>query len=150
MNSPTPAQPAFPARQMLEQLPDAVVYSDTHGNIVFWNTAAERLFGFPASEVIGQSLDVMIPEHLRRPHWIGFNRAIETGELRHEGEVRLTRATHRNGQKVYVDIAFGLVKAADGTVLGSIATARPGKAPQRPATGTAPAAASAPAASNPG
>lgn len=133
------AQPAIPAAATLAQLPDAVVYSDCEGKILLWNAAAERLFGFSAAETIGQSLDIMIPERLRHAHWVGFDRAIAAGKVFHEGEVRLTRAIHKDGRKLYVDIAFGLVTAADGSVLGVVATARPGEPPQRPAAAPAPA-----------
>ncbi len=131
-----PPQPAIPAEAMLAQLPDAVVYSDPDGTILLWNAAAEKLFGFSAAETLGQNLDIMIPERFRRAHWIGFERAVAAGKVRHEGEVRLTRATHKDGRKLYVEVAFGLVNAADGSVLGVVATARPGEPPQRPAAPT--------------
>lgn len=138
-----PPQPAIPAEAILAQSPDAIVYSDCEGRILFWNAAAEKLFGFPAAETLGQSLDIMIPERLQRAHWVGFERAIQAGKVLHEGEVRLTRARHKDGRKLYVDIAFGLVNAADGSVIGVLATARPGAPPPPPPP--RPAAAPAPA-----
>lgn len=129
-----PPAPAAPAEAILAQLPDAVVCSDTAGTIRLWNAAAEALFGFSAAEAIGQSLDIMIPERFRRAHWIGFERAVQSGRVAHEGEVRLTRATHKDGGRLYVDITFGLVKGADGSVLGVVSTARLAEPPQRPAT----------------
>ncbi len=139
-DSPPPPPPpaAIPAEAILAQLPDAVVYSDTAGTIRFWNAAAEKLYGFSAAETLGQNLDIMIPERFRRAHWAGFERAVETGRVVHEGEVRLTRATHKDGRRLYVDITFGLVKAADGSVLGVISTARLGEPPQRPAPAATP------------
>ncbi|MFA7504354.1 MAG: PAS domain-containing protein [Burkholderiaceae bacterium] len=136
MNDSLPPQTPLPTEAILAQLPDAVVYSDREGKILLWNAAAEKLFGFSGAEALGQSLDIMIPEHLRRAHWIGFERAIEAGKVRHEGEIRLTRAIHKDGSKLYIEVGFGLTLAADGSVLGVVATARPGKAPQRPATPT--------------
>jgi PAS domain S-box-containing protein len=112
------------------------VYSDPQGTIRFWNRAAEKLFGFSAEETLGQSLDIMIPERFRRAHWIGFDRAVKSGRVSHEGEVRLTRATHKDGRRLYVDITFGLVSAADGTVLGVVSTARLAAPPHRPAATT--------------
>lgn len=134
-----PAQPAIPAEAMLAQLPDAVVYSDRDGKILLWNAAAEKLFGFPAAETLGQSLDIIIPERFRRAHWAGFERAVAAGKVRHEGEVRLTRAIHKDGRKLYIEVAFGLINAADGAVLGVIASARPGAPPPRPAAPPTPA-----------
>jgi|SRR5690606_19787667 len=138
MSDPPPPPAAIPAEAILAQLPDAVVYSDTSGRIRLWNAAAEKLFGFSAPETLGQSLDIMIPERFRRAHWMAFERAVRAGKVVHEGEVRLTRATHKDGRKLYVDITFGLVTAADGSVLGVISTARLGEPPQRPAAAAAP------------
>ncbi|MCO5120283.1 MAG: PAS domain-containing protein [Burkholderiaceae bacterium] len=133
MNDADPSNGAIPAEAILAQLPDAVVWSDRAGKILLWNAAAEKLFGFAAAEALGQSLDIMIPERFRRAHWIGFERAVQAGKVSHEGEVRLTRATHKDGRKLYVEVAFGLTLDTDGSVLGVVATARPGEPPERPA-----------------
>lgn len=132
MTDPATPAPAVPAAAILAQLPDAVVYSDTNGKVLVWNDAATRLFGFTAEEALGQSLDVIIPERFRRAHWEGFDRAVRTGQVRHPGEVRLTRSLHKDGRKLYITTVFGLVYAADGSVEGVVATARLGEAPQRP------------------
>ncbi len=139
-DSPSAASsdPAIPAEAILSQLPDAVVCSDTAGTIRLWNAAAEKLFGFSAAETLGQNLDIMIPERFRRAHWNGFERAVQTGRVAHEGEVRLTRATHKDGRRLYVDITFGLVKGTDGSVIGVVSTARLAEPPQRPAPAATP------------
>jgi|SRR6516164_3288892 len=53
----------LPARLMLEQVADAVIYADAAGTIVLWNDAAAALFGYNAAEAVGQSLDLIIPKH---------------------------------------------------------------------------------------
>lgn len=133
MSAAAPSGPGVPAEAILAQLPDAVVYSDTAGIIRFWNAAAERLFGFTAAETLGQNLDIVIPERFRRAHWTGFERAVKAGRVAHAGEVRLTRALHKDGRRLYVDITFGLVTADDGSVVGVVSTARLAEPPQRPA-----------------
>jgi PAS domain S-box-containing protein len=112
------------AEWILEQTTDALVYSDIQGNIALWNAAAQALFGFAASEAIGQSLDLIIPEHLRAAHWSGFRRALESGSTRLAGRPSLTRAIHKSGAKLYVEMTFALVKDGTGTVVGSVAVAR--------------------------
>lgn len=110
---------------VLAQLPDAVIFADTSGSIRMWNRAAEVIFGFTASEANGASLDMIIPERLRAAHWRGFDAAIETGTLSLSGRATLTRALHRSGRPVYVEISFGLVKDdQSGSVLGAVAVAR--------------------------
>jgi len=112
------------AEWILAQASDALVYSDQEGTIARWNAAAEALFGFAAAEAIGQSLDLIIPEHLRAPHWIGFRKAVASGTTRMAGRPALTRAAHKSGAKLYVEMTFALVKDAAGTVVGSVAIAR--------------------------
>jgi len=110
---------------VLAQLPDAVIFADTTGSIRLWNRAAEAIFGFTAAEADGASLDMIIPERLRKAHWRGFDAAIESGTLSLSGRATLTRALHRSGRPVYVEISFGLVKDdQSGSVLGAVAVAR--------------------------
>lgn len=109
---------------ILLQLPDAVIYADRDGIVRIWNRGAERVFGFAANEVVGQSLDVIIPQALRPAHWSAFRRAIDDGRTRHGGEVRTTRSLHKDGRRLYVDLSFGLVIDAAGAVVGAVAVGR--------------------------
>lgn len=111
-------------RSLLAGLPEALIVTDTQGLIRFWNEAAERLFGFPRSEALGASLDILMPERFKAAHDAGFARAVQTGELRVGGRVMRTRATHKDGRKLYVDFSFALLKDARGQVVGVYATGR--------------------------
>ena len=51
---------------------DAIIATDRGGVVNFWNQGAVRIFGFPANEAVGQSLDLIIPENLRPRHWDGY------------------------------------------------------------------------------
>lgn len=116
--------PASLARSVLDQLADAVIFSDAAGNIVLWNVAAATLFGYSAAEAVGQSLNLLIPEHLRQGHWRGFEAAVKSGVMRLEGRPTLTRARHRSGRKLYVEMTFALVRHATGAARGAVAVAR--------------------------
>ncbi|WP_292442246.1 PAS domain S-box protein [Methylibium sp.] len=107
-----------------EHIPDAVVFADCDGVIRFWNRGAEAVFGFAAQDVLGESLDVIVPELLRAAHWAGFRRAIESGHAGHSNQVRTTRSLHKDGRKLYVDLSFGVVADAAGRVEGSVAVGR--------------------------
>ena len=113
-----------PCDAILAQAPDAIIFADRDGVIQLWNIGAEVLFGFPAAEIIGSTLDVIIPERFRQAHWEGFRRAVASGHTRHGGSVRTTRAVHKSGRKLYVDLTFGLVKDDSGSVIGSVAVGR--------------------------
>jgi PAS domain S-box-containing protein len=78
-----------------------------------------------AGEALGQNLDLIIPEHLRTRHWRGFEAAMTSGVMKLEGRPTVTRATHKSGGKIYVEMTFALVKGGvEGSALGSVAVAR--------------------------
>lgn len=112
------------AELVLEQTAEAVVYANQKGIIERWNAAAAAMFGYSAAEALGQSLDLMIPEHLRKGHWRGFEAAIASGKTRLGGRPTLTRGQHKSGQKLYVEMSFALVLDSTGSALGSVAVAR--------------------------
>lgn len=109
---------------VVDQAPDAIIFADRQGMIQVWNDAAADLFGFPADEVFGRSLDIIIPEHLRHAHWEGFARAVASGHTKQGKRALKTRAIHKDGQKLYVNVAFSVVTDHDGKVIGAMATAR--------------------------
>ena len=109
---------------IVEQAPEAVIFADRDGAIRLWNGGAETLFGYAASEVLGSSLDIIIPERLRAAHWEGFRRAVESGETKYSNRVLTTRSVHKNGARLYVDLSFGLVRDRSGAVAGAFAIGR--------------------------
>lgn len=69
--------------QIIDSALDAVVTMDMGGLIISWNPQAEVIFGWSASEVIGQKMSqVIIPPAYREAHERGHRRLIETGEAR--------------------------------------------------------------------
>lgn len=56
------------AEKLLQQAPDALVLADAHGNILFANAAVTSLFGYQLQELIGQSLETLMPQRYRRAH----------------------------------------------------------------------------------
>jgi PAS domain S-box-containing protein len=110
--------------RILDDVADALIYADRSGTIRRWNRASTTLFGFTAEDALGQSLDLIIPEHLREAHWRGFDAALASGIMKLAGRPTLTRATHKDGRKLYIEMTFALVKDAGGAVLGSVAMAR--------------------------
>src|SRR5262245_22528114 len=55
-------------RQLLEAAPDAVIVVDKAGQMLFANDQAERLFGYRRHELLGQSVDLLVPDRLRPAH----------------------------------------------------------------------------------
>jgi PAS domain S-box-containing protein len=117
--------PSQLAERILDQVADAVIYANRSGEIIRWNRASAGLFGFSKEEALGRSLDLIVPEHLRASHWRGFNTAMTKGVTKLQGHATLTRALHKSGRKLYVEMTFSIIKGdAEGEVLGSAAVAR--------------------------
>jgi adenylylsulfate kinase len=114
---------------IVEQGPEAIIFADREGIIRLWNSRAEEMFGYAAAEATGKSLDLIIPQHLRAAHWQGYHRAIAAGRTRLEGKPMLTRAMHKDGGKLYVELAFGIVSDKQHAILGALATARKSSKP---------------------
>ena len=113
-----------PAEAILDQMADALIYADHEGKIRSWNRAAVALFGFEAAEALGNSIDIIVPERLRAPHWRGFDAAMASGTLKLSGRPTLTRAQHKDGNRLYIEMSFALVKETGGRAIGSVAVAR--------------------------
>ena len=111
-------------RAVVEQAPDAIIFADCEGAVRIWNRRAEAVFGYAAAEVLGNSLDLIIPERLRRAHWEGFRRAVDTGQAKYADRVLTTRSVHKDGSTVYVDLSFGLIRNGAGAIAGALAVAR--------------------------
>lgn len=111
-------------RNMVEQAGDAIIFIDCTGAVQAWNRGAQNAFGYSADEARHLSLDVIIPENLRQAHWAGFQKAVESGHTKHGDRVLTTKAIHKDGHTLYVDMHFCLVKDDAGQVAGALAIGR--------------------------
>jgi PAS domain S-box-containing protein len=102
----------------------AVIVADAAGTIRFWNPAAEAMFGLTASDAIGQSLDVIIPEKLRERHWDGYRRVMETGESSYAGRTLAVPALRADGTRISVEFTVTMLPGEDGSVAGIAAIMR--------------------------
>ena len=94
-------------KTMVEVAADAIVVTDASGVIEFWNHGAERIFGFPQDEAVGQSLDIIIPAGIRARHWEGFNRVMETGKSRYgEGELLAVPGMRKDGSRISIEFTI--------------------------------------------
>ena len=59
-----------------ETMSDALINTDSRGNILMWNKAAEKTFGYPAAEAVGQSFSLIVPEGFLQAHVDGLMRAV--------------------------------------------------------------------------
>jgi PAS domain S-box-containing protein len=112
------------APHILRSMPEALIFCDLEGIIRVWNGGAEKVFGWSAAEAVGQSLDLIIPERMRKAHWDGFNQALERGGVKPGRTSMITRSLHKSVEFIYVDMSFEMVRDESGKMLGSMAVAR--------------------------
>jgi PAS domain S-box-containing protein len=110
--------------QLVAAVGDAVVVSDTRGTIMLWNPAAERIFGFTESEVLGRSLDLIIPERQRQRHWEGYSKTMETGHTRYGSDVLRVPALHKDGHSLSIAFTVALLLSTDKKPTGIAAIIR--------------------------
>ena len=103
-------------RETLEQALDAVVEIDWQNNVVFFNPAAERLWGYSSDEVMGKNVDMLVPIAHRAQHDELVNRNRRTGENRIVGTSREVQLVRKDGQKRWVNLSLSKVPREDGTI----------------------------------
>jgi PAS domain S-box-containing protein len=108
-------------RRLVDELGDAVVIANAEGTIIFWNAAATRVFGWPASEALGQPLDLIIPERLRARHRDGYRRTMTTGHTDYGDRLLEVPALHRDGRNLSIAFTVTLLHDADAPRPSAIA-----------------------------
>jgi len=113
------------AKAVLSTSSDAIVAADKRGTIIFWNPGAERIFGFGASEAVGQSLNIIIPERLRKRHWDGYYQVMATGKSRYDhGDVLAVPGMKRDGTQISIEFTIVQVRDSAGELNGLVAIIR--------------------------
>lgn len=93
-------------REVVQTAPDAIVLADEDGHILSWNGAAERLFGYAASEVLGRSLTMIMPERYRVNHERALERVRTTGEVRLKGAIVTMHGLHKEGREFPIEMSL--------------------------------------------
>ena len=98
-------------RSILDTVPDAMVVIDEDGLIQGFSTAAERLFGYAADEVIGQNVRILMPEPMRAEHDGYLARYHRTGERRIIGTARVVTGCRRDRSTFPMELAIGEMRS---------------------------------------
>ncbi len=94
-------------RIVAESASDVIMTIDESSLILFANPAAEKIFGYKSEELIGNNLEIIVPERLRAAHRTGMDRYMQTGKRRIPWSGVELVALHRNGQEIHIEISFG-------------------------------------------
>jgi PAS domain S-box-containing protein len=104
---------------------DAIVAADQVGNISFWNPGAERLFGYTSADAVGRSLDIIIPDRLRKRHWDGYSRVMAGGESRYgHGDVLAVPGITKSGKGISLEFTIIPLRSETGDLIGLAAIMR--------------------------
>ncbi len=110
--------------RIVAQIPEAVILADRDGRIRLWNRGAETVFGHRAADVVGTSLDIIIPEELRDRHWQAYELAVSAGRTRLGTRFLPTKAIRKDGATIYVELSFAILLDENGATVGALGVAR--------------------------
>jgi len=118
-------QKAVLAEAVLSTHSDAIVAADKDGKIFFWNPGAERIFGHTSADVVGLSLDVIIPDRLRQRHWDGYHQVMKSGRSRYgEGDVLAVPGVTKAGGRISLEFTIIPLRSETGELVGLAAIMR--------------------------
>lgn len=103
---------------VLDEIP--VVMVDDAGLIRFWSKGAERAFGHPQQDAVGQTLDLIVPQEFRAAHWAGFRRAMASGKADAEAKPGPFPAITAVGTPLMINGTLTLLRRADGQAIGAM------------------------------
>ncbi|MCJ2102869.1 MULTISPECIES: PAS domain-containing sensor histidine kinase [Methylobacterium] len=100
-------------RSILDTVPEAMVVIDEAGLIHSFSAAAERLFGYAASEAVGQNVRILMPEPMQSEHDGYLDRYRRTRERRIIGTNRVVTGRRRDGSIFPMELAIGEMRSGE-------------------------------------
>jgi PAS domain S-box-containing protein len=116
--SPNHNEPTrFALSSLIDAMPDAIVIVDTEGRIVDVNVQAVGMFGYTRQELLGNAVEVLVPEGVRDRHVAERTGYVRNPRVRPMGaEIRLA-AVHKEGRAFQVEIRLAPYQAPDGLLV---------------------------------
>ena len=105
---------------VVESSNDAIITQLLDGTITGWNGAAERLFGYTAAEVIGKSINIIVPPDRRTE----ISKVVERIDRGEPIELYETARVHKDGRSIDVSLSISPIRTASGKIVGISKAAR--------------------------
>lgn len=99
---------------------DSIMSKDMNGIVLSWNPAAERMFGYPASEMIGQSIARIIPSEIEEKETRIFESLCNGKKFEHFDTERI----RKDGSRIPVSISIAAIRDSSGRIVGASKIAR--------------------------
>lgn len=112
--------------RLLDLVAEAVVVADGDGRVRVWNEAAERMFGYDATEATRLNVRDLVPDRLKGRHDAGMRRFRETGHgpLLDAGTVLELPARRKDGTEIVVEFTLSIIEPASGVGRHTLAIIR--------------------------
>lgn len=107
-------------RALLESAPDGIVVVDSSATIVIVNSQTERLFGYTREELIGQPIEMLVPENFRHSHKADRDAFVADPKLRPMGAGRALTGRTKAGAQFPVEISLSPLVTDQGRMVMSI------------------------------
>ena len=95
------------SRVIAQTASDGILTIDDQSTILFANPATEKIFGYLNSEIIGESLTVLVPDSLRQVYQSAFKRYLATGGRNLSWDAISIQGLHKSGREVPLELSFG-------------------------------------------
>lgn len=105
---------------IIESAEDAIVSKTLDSIVTSWNNGAERVFGYPADEIIGRSITILIPPDRQNEESLILDKIKKGERIEHYETVRM----RKDGTLVDVSLSVSPIKSPDGTIIGASKIAR--------------------------
>ena len=102
-------------RSVAQSAHDAIVSADQRGNIIAWNTGAERIFGYQEAEVLGKPLTQLMPARYQAAHEQGLERMRGGGAAKILGQTLELAGHRKSGQEFPLEVSLSGWKTGEGT-----------------------------------